>query len=62
MDALDVSGLDLAPERLARLLAVDEDEWQDELPRVEAHFAELGERVPQELRDELAALEKRLAG
>jgi len=43
-------------------VAVDEAEWRDELPRIEAHFAELGERVPRELKDELAALEKRLAG
>ena len=59
---LDTSGLDLSAEQLERLLAVDEAEWRDELPRVEGHFAKLGERVPQELRDELAALEKRLAG
>jgi phosphoenolpyruvate carboxykinase (GTP) len=61
-DGLDTDGLDLSAEQLQKLLAVDEAEWRDELPRVEAHFAELGERVPQELRDELAALEKRLAG
>jgi phosphoenolpyruvate carboxykinase (GTP) len=59
---LDTSGLDLSAEQLERLLAVDEAEWRDELPRIEAHFAELGERVPQGLRDEFAALEKRLAG
>jgi phosphoenolpyruvate carboxykinase (GTP) len=59
---LDVEGLDLPEGALEKLLAVDEAEWRDELPRVEAHFAELGERVPQELKDELAALEKRLAG
>jgi phosphoenolpyruvate carboxykinase (GTP) len=61
-DGLDTDGLDLTAEQLQKLLAVDEAEWRDELPRVEAHFGELGERVPQELRDELAALEKRLAG
>jgi phosphoenolpyruvate carboxykinase (GTP) len=60
-DGLDVDSLDLPAGALEKLLAVDEDEWRDELPRVEAHFAELGERVPHELRDELAALEKRLA-
>jgi phosphoenolpyruvate carboxykinase (GTP) len=59
---LDTNGLDLSAEQLEKLLSVDEAEWRDELPRVEAHFAELGERVPHELKDELAALEKRLAG
>ncbi|CAN5432952.1 hypothetical protein BH18ACT1_BH18ACT1_13840 [soil metagenome] len=61
-EALDLSGLDLPADALATLLAVDEDEWRDELPRVEAHFAELGDHLPQEMRDELASLEKRLAG
>jgi phosphoenolpyruvate carboxykinase (GTP) len=59
---LNTDGLDLPEGALEQLLAVDEAEWRDELPRVEAHFAELGERVPQELKDELSALEKRLAG
>jgi phosphoenolpyruvate carboxykinase (GTP) len=60
-EGLDTDGLQLTPAQLERLLAVDESEWRDELPRIEAHFAELGERVPHELRDELAALEKRLS-
>jgi phosphoenolpyruvate carboxykinase (GTP) len=50
------------PARLEQLLAVDEDEWRNELPLIEAHFAAIGERLPSELTDELAALEKRLAG
>jgi phosphoenolpyruvate carboxykinase (GTP) len=59
--ALDVTGLALSPEQVAELVAVHEDEWRDELPRIEAHYAEVGDRLPQELRHELADLEKRLA-
>ena len=59
---IDTSGLDLNEAQLQQLLAVDEDEWRVELPLIEAHFARIGERLPQEMNDELAALEKRLAG
>jgi phosphoenolpyruvate carboxykinase (GTP) len=59
--ALDLTGLELSPDDAAKLVAVDEDEWRDELPRIEAHYADIGDRLPQELRDELADLEKRLA-
>ncbi len=59
---IDTSGLDLDDVKLQQLLEVDEDEWREELPLIEAHFAAIGERLPQELQDELASLEKRLAG
>ncbi len=59
---IDTTGLDLDDVKLQQLLQVDEDEWREELPLIEAHFAAVGERLPQELQDELASLEKRLAG
>ncbi|MFP5318040.1 MAG: phosphoenolpyruvate carboxykinase (GTP) [Acidimicrobiia bacterium] len=58
--ALDTSGLDIAADDLAELLGVDEAEWRQEIPSIEEHFAFLGERLPDDLRDELVALEKRL--
>ncbi|MCU0269788.1 MAG: phosphoenolpyruvate carboxykinase (GTP), partial [Acidimicrobiales bacterium] len=58
--ALDTDGLDLSEDALAELLRVDTDAWRDELPQIEAHYDHLGERLPQVLRDELAALAKRL--
>ena len=58
---IDLDGLDLDEKRIVKILAVDESEWRDELPLIESHFAEVGERLPTELRDELQALEKRLA-
>jgi phosphoenolpyruvate carboxykinase (GTP) len=62
VSGIDTTGLELDDVKLQQLLEVDEDEWREELPLIEAHFAAIGERLPQELQDELAALEKRLAG
>jgi phosphoenolpyruvate carboxykinase (GTP) len=59
-DSLDVDGLDLDPAALAELLRVDESGWRDELPLIEQHFAQFGERLPEALREELAALRTRL--
>jgi phosphoenolpyruvate carboxykinase (GTP) len=60
--ALATAGLSLAPGALDELLAVDPDAWRAELPLIEEHYAQFGDRLPQALREELAALEKRLAG
>ena len=42
-------------------LAVDVDAWRAELPLIETHYEQFGDRLPAALRDELLALEKRLA-
>jgi phosphoenolpyruvate carboxykinase (GTP) len=60
-DALDVDGLDLDDATLEALLAVDAEAWRAEVPQIEGHYAGLGERLPEELREELEELEKRLA-
>jgi phosphoenolpyruvate carboxykinase (GTP) len=59
--AVDTEGLGLDGVVLAELLAVDPEAWRAEIPLIEDHYAGLGERLPVELRDELDALEKRLA-
>jgi len=58
---LDVSGLDLAADALESLLAVDVIEWQNELSLIEDHYESIGERLPNELRLQLARLADRLA-
>ena len=58
--AIPTEGLDVDPDAMAELLRVDADEWRDELPSIAEHFDALGERLPAELLDELARLEKRL--
>ena len=59
--ALDTEGLDLAPGRLDELLAVDHDAWRSEVELIEEHYARFGDRLPAALRDQLLALDKRLA-
>jgi len=61
IDALDTSGLDIDAGTLASLLAVDNESWRQEIPLIEAHYANIGSHLPSELKDQLASLEKRLA-
>jgi phosphoenolpyruvate carboxykinase (GTP) len=41
-------------------LVVDPEEWKREVPTMHEHFDSFGDKLPQTLRDELAALEERL--
>jgi phosphoenolpyruvate carboxykinase (GTP) len=59
--AIDTSGLDLALTALEELVSVDAGSWQAEVPQIAEHFASIGGTLPQELHDQLLALEKRLA-
>jgi phosphoenolpyruvate carboxykinase (GTP) len=61
VDDLDLDGLAVPIADVEAALTVDLDEWRAELPGIQAYFDELGERLPDALRDELAALERRLA-
>jgi phosphoenolpyruvate carboxykinase (GTP) len=58
--AIDVGGLDVTPAAMAELLRVDAAEWRQQLPQVREHFERFGERLPDALRDQLDALERRL--
>jgi phosphoenolpyruvate carboxykinase (GTP) len=60
-EALDTAGLDVPPATLAELLSVDNESWRQEIPQITAHYDTMGSRLPGELRDQLANLEKRLA-
>jgi phosphoenolpyruvate carboxykinase (GTP) len=57
---LDTTGLDITDEAIAELMAVDVQGWKDQLPQVHEHFAKFGDKLPQALREQLAALETRL--
>ncbi|PZR68115.1 MAG: phosphoenolpyruvate carboxykinase (GTP) [Solirubrobacterales bacterium] len=59
-ESIEVSGLDVSEEDLRMLLEVDADEWQGELPSIQEHYAKFGDRLPDELRRQLAALEQGL--
>jgi len=60
--ALDLDGLDMSPEALEELLRVEPADWKAQLPQVREHFAQFGDRLPPALREQLDALERRLAG
>jgi phosphoenolpyruvate carboxykinase (GTP) len=57
---LDTKGLDLSADKIAKLLSVDIEGWLAEVPRIKEHFAHFGDRLPQGMREEVAALEQRL--
>ncbi len=57
---LDLRGLDIPPEDIQELLRVDVDAWRAEIPDIERHFAQFGDRLPQRLWEQLRGLQARL--
>ena len=45
---------------MSELLTVDAELVEQQLPQVEEHLAKFGDKLPEELRDQLADLERRL--
>jgi phosphoenolpyruvate carboxykinase (GTP) len=58
---LDTEGLDLAPEALAAVLAVDVEGARAELEQVEQHLARFGDRLPEAVRRQFEQTRARLA-
>jgi phosphoenolpyruvate carboxykinase (GTP) len=58
---LYTGGLDISAEDLAEVLSVDPEALREQLPQVKAHLAQFGDRLPDELKAQLEALERRLA-
>ena len=59
-DALDLSGLNLAPEDVKALESVDATGWKHEAEDIGAYYAKFDGRLPQALKDQLANLRQRL--
>lgn len=59
-DALNLEGLNVSPEDIDELIAVDAPGWQKEIADVAANYAKLGSRVPAALSKQLDELRKRL--
>jgi phosphoenolpyruvate carboxykinase (GTP) len=57
---LDTDGLSIGEQDLAELLKVDPDEWLPEIEPIREFYDKFGEKLPKELRSQLAALEERL--
>jgi phosphoenolpyruvate carboxykinase (GTP) len=60
VDAIDRSGIDVDDETMAKLLDVDKASWVAELELIKAHFAFIGERLPETLDKQLNDLGHRL--
>jgi phosphoenolpyruvate carboxykinase (GTP) len=59
-EALDTDGLDISAADLAELLKVDAEEWKGELPSIREHLEKFGDRLPDEMRQQVDALQARL--
>jgi phosphoenolpyruvate carboxykinase (GTP) len=57
---INVDGLVLAAADLDHLLEVDVDEVRQQLPQLEEHLAQFGDRLPDEIKAQLDALKQRL--
>ncbi len=57
---LDLTGLNLPPENLEKLLHIDVDGWLAEVPLIREHFAKFGLHLPAGMKEEVDKLEKRL--
>jgi phosphoenolpyruvate carboxykinase (GTP) len=60
VEAIDTNGLDIGPETMAKLLEIDVGGWHEQLPQMHEHYSEFGHKLPDELRAQLAELERRL--
>jgi phosphoenolpyruvate carboxykinase (GTP) len=58
--AIDTSGLNVSDADMAELLKVDTNDWLKEVESIKKHFDQFGDRLPQDLKNELTSLEKRL--
>ncbi len=57
---LDLKGLSIPAPDLAELMKVDAAAWKVELPDIDKHFKQFGERLPARLNAQLKALKERL--
>ncbi|MBE6655430.1 MAG: phosphoenolpyruvate carboxykinase (GTP) [Ruminococcaceae bacterium] len=58
---INIEGLDLGMETLEELLSVDKASWLEDVANIKDFYDQVGDRVPAELKEELKALENRLA-
>jgi phosphoenolpyruvate carboxykinase (GTP) len=57
---LYTGGLDVPADELEEVLTVDPEALREQLPQVKEHLAQFGDRLPDELHEQLEALEQRL--
>ena len=59
-DALNVEGLNIDANKLAKLLVLSAEEWKAEVALIDEHYASFGSHLPEELAVELEGLKQRL--
>jgi phosphoenolpyruvate carboxykinase (GTP) len=59
-NAIDLSGLDIKKETMEKLLKVDKEDWRREVIMIEEFYAKFGDKIPQDLRNHLTELKKKL--
>jgi phosphoenolpyruvate carboxykinase (GTP) len=57
---LDLTGLDLTRENIKELTRVDTEVWRMEVPDIEKHLAQFGNRLPERLKHQFIELKTRL--
>ncbi len=57
---IDLTGLDMSVETVRGLLDVDNDLWKQEVAGIEEFYGKFGDKLPKELKEELAALKAKL--
>lgn len=57
---INIEGLDIDLDTIKSLLNVDIDLWKEEAKGIEEFYAKFGDKLPEELRHQLAALKERL--
>ena len=58
---IDLEGLDMDIETLKSILKVDKDVWEKEAEEIEEHYKKFGDKLPEELREQLDSLKSALA-
>ncbi|MCX8055986.1 MAG: phosphoenolpyruvate carboxykinase (GTP) [Ignavibacteria bacterium] len=59
---INTDGLNLKPNAMEELLAIDKEGWLNGVKEIGEFYSQFGERLPKELKEELNKLEKRLSG
>ena len=58
---INIEGLDIDVDTIEGLLSVDKASWLEDVENIKAFYAQVGDRVPATMYEELAALEARLS-
>lgn len=57
---IDLTDLDMDIETLKSILKVDKDVWEKEVEEIEEHYKKFGDKLPEELKNQLATLKANL--